>query len=221
MKYTFESTEAETLACIGLIERMFSPIAAVLGEMAKDMAARPRAAEPEESALASAEAPEAFAATTPGAASAPVPASQPAETQRLSSFGVPIPETKAQPKVDLPTLTPEKREAAWASFRAFCHAWVQGFGIADAEQPDRQKLMEELGSGQNVVAVLIMAYEIESLQRLVEKALFEAGVEWDGSAASWVEWVDQVSATMVQISHQGFPELAGTYDFTQRWRRQK
>jgi len=220
VKYTYEMTEAETLAYLGLIDRMFTPVMSVLGEMAKDMVSRPRAAEPAaEPAPAPVEAPEAFAATTTVDPDASVPLSQPGETQRLSSFGVPIPETKVQPKVELPTLTPEKREAAWAAFVKFCHAWVQGFEEADAEQPDRRQLMEDLGSGQNVVAVLIMAYEIESLQRLVEKALHAAGVEWSGSAVSWLEWVDRVSATMVQISHQGFPELAGTYDFTQRWRR--
>ena len=216
MKYTYETTEAETLAYIGLVERMFGPVVSVLGEMAKDLAMRSSAPEATPSYLTP------TSESTRGAElDASVPSSQPAATQQMSSFGVPIPETKVQPKVDLPTLAPERRAEAWATFKAFCHAWVQNFEEADGEQPDRRKLMEDLGSGQNVVAVLVMGYETESLQRLVEKALLESGVEWGGSPESWLNWVDRVAATMVQISHQGFPELAGTYDFTQRWRRQK
>lgn len=216
MKYTYETTEAETLAYIGLVERLFSPVMGVLGEMAKNLAVRSSAPEAEPSFLTPTS-----DATLGAEFDASVPPGQPAATQQMSSFGVPIPETKIQPKVDLPTLSPGRREEAWAAFKTFCHAWVQGFEEADGEQPDRRQLMEDLGSGQNVVAVLVMGYETESLQRLVEKALLESGVEWGGSPESWLNWVDRVAATMVQISHQGFPELAGTYDFTQRWRRQK
>ncbi len=33
------------------------------------------------------------------------------------------------------------------------------------------------------------------------------------------EYIDEVAANMVQISHMGFPDLAGTYDYSTKWRR--
>jgi hypothetical protein len=222
MKYSFETTEAETLAYIGLIERVVTPLTAVVAEaLATRMA---RKAEPVEASEAPvvATAPEApKAPEAPVSEVPPVPTSYADTPVEMSSFGVPVPQSVVQPKIELPTLSPERRAEAWAAFTAFCIEWVQGFEDSTQPQPARPKLMEQLGSGSNVVAVLVMAYEIESLQRLVEKALIEKGVLPPDNEVEWLDWIDRVSATMVQISHCGFNELAGTYDYTQRWRRKK
>jgi len=68
-----------------------------------------------------------------------------------------------------------------------------------------------------------MAYELGGLQLLVEKALTEL---WPDAAAAypgrdaWLDYVGQVAGNMVQISHMAFPDIAGTYDHSSKWRKQ-
>lgn len=121
----------------------------------------------------------------------------------------------------LPVLSPEKRRASFEAFCDFCAKWAQGFE-KDEPQPPRHRMMEALGSSQHTVPVLVMAYECLALQTLVEKALIASDDDWPTRFANrdaWLDYVDRVAATMVQVSHVGFAELAGTYDYTTRWRR--
>lgn len=105
------------------------------------------------------------------------------------------------------------REKAWEVFKEFCVEWNRNFGVEGTPQPDRVKLMGDLGVGRHVRSVLLMAYEIGSLQRLVQKALAESGTELD------LDQIEQVTTNMVAVSHAGFPDLAGTYDYSTRWQR--
>jgi hypothetical protein len=50
---------------------------------------------------------------------------------------------------------------------------------------------------------------------MVEKALVTSGAVADPD----LDHIDEVAANMVQISHMGFPDLAGTYDYSTKWRR--
>ena len=114
----------------------------------------------------------------------------------------------------LPQIAPAIRDEAWKIFKEFCQTWISGFNDTKADQPDRLQLIKDLGHGRYTIPVLIMAYEIKSLQRLVEKALNEAtGNKFD------LDFIDQVACNMVQISHMGYPDLAGTYDYSTAWRR--
>lgn len=125
-------------------------------------------------------------------------------------------------KMELPSLSPEQRDAAWSHFKSFCADWVRGFGDAEAEQPDRLAMMQELGQGQWPVPVLVMAYEVGSLQMMVCRALEEVnGVierNFDDRDA-YLAHIDLIAANMVQVSHMGFPDLAGTYDYSTKWKR--
>ena len=118
-------------------------------------------------------------------------------------------------KVSLPKISDETRKAAWAHFVNFCAEWVKGFGDDNASQPDRLALMTDLGQGRWPIPILVMGYEIGSLQRLVEKALLEAnpGNTFD------LDWVNLVAANMVQVSHMGFPDVQGLLDYSEKWRR--
>lgn len=118
-------------------------------------------------------------------------------------------------KTVLPTVDAAVKKQAWAAFVEFCGQWATNFGEREKEQPDRLALMQELGHGRMTIPILVMAYEIKSLQRLVERALWDAapGVDFD------LNWVDQLACNMVQVSHMGFPDLAGTYDYSTSWRR--
>lgn len=126
---------------------------------------------------------------------------------------MPLPVDTPQPTT-LPPIQPELRAEAWAAFKAFCKTWIEGFEVPGAPQPDRERLMKGLGYGRIPVPILVMAYELGSLQELVYRALKEQGIE-----VSDIDWLDRVAGTMVQISREGFPDIAGTIDYTQRWRR--
>lgn len=97
------------------------------------------------------------------------------------------------------------------------------------EQPNRQAALAALGSGHYTLPILVMAYEEGSLQGLVEKALKQLpddGYEaWrpfaDQGYESWIDYVEQISNTMVQVSHAAFPDLAGTLDYSTKWRRSR
>jgi hypothetical protein len=128
----------------------------------------------------------------------------------------------AAAKMELPALVPEQREAAWNHFKGFCVDWARGFGDAEAQQPDRLAMMQELGHGRWPVPVLVMAYEVGSLQMMVCRALEEVnGVierNFDDRDA-YLDHIDLIAANMVQVSHMGFPDLAGTYDYSTKWKR--
>jgi hypothetical protein len=91
-----------------------------------------------------------------------------------------------------------------------------------APQPDRVAALTELGEGRYPRAVLVMAYEIRSLQRMVGKALLEETMEpylGKPTQEDYLDYIDQIAMNMVQVSHKAFPDLAGTYDYSSRWRR--
>lgn len=128
-----------------------------------------------------------------------------------------------------------QRAAAWTFFVSFCFEWARGFADEEAEQPNRADMMTELGQGRWPIPVLTMAYDLGSLQRLIEKALLtdlerakesfahyqavKGYPEAELASDSWLDYVDQLACTMVQVSHAGFPDLAGAYDYSAGWRR--
>jgi len=132
---------------------------------------------------------------------------------------IPMPKNEMSPKkVELGKISDKVRAEARKSFKAFCLAWLEGWK-EDVKQPDREQLMENAGSGRWVRPILIMAYEKESLQSLIGELLAEEGKDKGMSRDERLDWIDHIACNMVQVSHRGFPELAGTYDYTTRWRR--
>jgi len=122
--------------------------------------------------------------------------------------------------LNLPHISADKREKARAEFVAFTGEWVDGFGDETAPQPDRLSLIQSLGQGPHVVPLLVLLYERGSLQRFVGDALDELGIlAEDPQDEEWLAYIDLVSANMVQVSHMGFPDLAGTYDYSTKWRK--
>jgi len=124
--------------------------------------------------------------------------------------------------IELPELDPSTRASAWSAFRDFCVSWIDGFDQEGADQPDRLQMMQDLGQGALPVPILVMAYEQGSLQQMVGKALLEYTEKpYLGLSTqdAYHEYIDKVSSNMVQISHMGFPDLAGTYDYSTKWKR--
>lgn len=119
-------------------------------------------------------------------------------------------------KKDLPRLSETARNAAFEAFKKATQEWARGFGDLDPsiEQPNRLEILRELGSGPHAMPVLVMAYELESLQELVVRAL-------DLKHATHAQAQDlahQIAGNMVQISHLAYPDLAGTFDHSTKWR---
>jgi hypothetical protein len=83
-------------------------------------------------------------------------------------------------------------------------------------------MIQEMGNGKALVPVLIRAYEVGSLQRLIEQALNKHSavhrMAFGADQEKWLDWCDLIAANMVQISHMGAPDLAGTYDYSTKWR---
>jgi hypothetical protein len=121
----------------------------------------------------------------------------------------------------------ELREEAMAYFAEFCGQWVQGFDEQDEEgnpvpQPDRVDLMSRLGRSRYAHSILVMCYEKKSLQRLVEEALNRVDPSLAGKhGEGWLDWIQAVSALLVNVSHVGFPELDGALDYSSKWRREE
>lgn len=83
------------------------------------------------------------------------------------------------------------------------------------DQPNRQQALMDIGSGRTAQPILVMAYEVGSLQALVRQALHEL----KDSRATNNDFCGEIAANMIQVSHASFPDLAGTYDYTTSWRR--
>ena len=127
---------------------------------------------------------------------------------------------------ELPTISDELRAETTAYFTEFCTQWVQGFDEQDKDgnpvpQPDRVGMMARLGSSRYAHPLLIMCYERGSLQRVVESALRAGSPDYvPREGEDWLDWIQAVSALIVNVSHAGFPELAGTLDYSSKWRRE-
>ncbi len=149
----------------------------------------------------------------------PVPAPE-AEREVKGKYGPP-PQDKPPPELTL-TVTTRQRQEAWDAFCVFVKTWVIGFEIGDEHnpvpQPDRLSLTRELGSSIHTLGILVMAYEVGSLQYLVKTALNVLGEELSLMEPVDLDYVDRVAANMIQISHIGFPELVGTYNYGTKWR---
>jgi hypothetical protein len=107
----------------------------------------------------------------------------------------------------LPEISLEWRAETLAYFDEFCRAWAVNFDVV-GDQPDRVSLMNGIGRSRYATALLIIAYETGSLQRLVVNALGPMATDEFGTA---------IAANMVAVSHMGFPDLAGTFDYSSKW----
>lgn len=157
----------------------------------------------------------------------PVPAPVPPAPVPAPVTPIPTPVTPIGPYGKAPQETPppeltltvsaEKRQASWEAFCGLVKLWMHNFESEPElklEQPDRVQAMKDFGSGPHTVAVLVMAYELRSLQKLIWLALRAQGYV---ELATLPQLADRVAAHMLQISHVGLPDLAGTYDYGSKW----
>jgi hypothetical protein len=118
-------------------------------------------------------------------------------------------ETSAQP---LPAIAPERRKAMEAEWANLCRQYADSVD-------NRLELLRTFGTGPNFVPLLIAAYEIQSLQRLVDRALRATHKQATETEDEWLDRVEGLAAHMVQLSHSVCPDLAGTLDYSTKWRR--
>lgn len=132
----------------------------------------------------------------------------------------------------LPLPSPARRRRAWDKFKWAVAEWVKGFGVEGVPQPDRIALIYDLGTGQHTAPLLVMAYEMGSLQALVEAALIEnvgddKGSDWskhpvaiEKGLMGWIDYVESIAANMVQLSNTGFPDLTRVFSISGTWSKQ-
>ena len=99
-----------------------------------------------------------------------------------------------------------KIEPGWSVFRDGVVLWTKNFGIEKTEQPNRLEIMESFAT--QGLSILKMAYGRKSLQGLVLDALQEAGIE------KTPKQIDEIAGNLIQVCTTCFPDLAGTYDYT-------
>ena len=126
---------------------------------------------------------------------------------------------KKEWKSQLPSLSPDVRKAAKSAFAGVVEAWLEGFENPEVSQPDRLELLRALGSGPHSMPVVVMAYEMESLQALVFHAMLDAGLALTWAKEEDMDLAHRVAGNMVQISHLAYPDLAGTFDHSTQWRK--
>lgn len=115
----------------------------------------------------------------------------------------------------LPHLSLDVRHLAWTVFLDGVRTWVDGFEVEGVPQPDRLGVIKGWGEGRFTVAILVMAHEVMGLQKLVRRAL----IELRHPSANDLDYIERVSANMIQVCHMGFPDLMSTYDYSTAWRR--
>jgi len=125
----------------------------------------------------------------------------------------------------------EEGELITADGKALPRGWAVVYGpvkvlrmLPKQPQADRLELLRALGSGWHTKAVLVLAYEMGSLQLLVGKALLEDNpTPFLGLASqeAYFSHIDHIAMNMVQISHMVFPDLQGAYDYSTKWKRSK
>lgn len=124
---------------------------------------------------------------------------------------------------DLPEISLDDRILGWSTWKEFVVQWLQNFEVQGAVQPDRGELMKNLGSGRHAIPILVMGYEVGSLQKLIvevyKQAFNKGSHRWEITSES-LDFIERVSGTMCQVSHSGFPDLSGLHDYTLRWRRE-
>jgi len=120
------------------------------------------------------------------------------------------------------TVSDEKRQAAWEEFCRFtkfwADSWVEEPGLDDEYETPKETghagRTSELGAGPHALAILVMAYELRSLQKLVYLALKAIG----DSRAPDLDFVNRLTGRMIQLSHVGYPELNGAFHYGTSWR---
>lgn len=133
---------------------------------------------------------------------------------------------------DFTALKPDPK--AWEAFVSTVELWMQGFecpldanGNPIYPQPDRLTALKKLGEGQWPIHILRYCATYKSLQRMVFEAYKQ--VINKGARASFpnlsyteeeIDYAARIAANMLQMSHAAFPDLAGFYDYSLRWKRE-
>ena len=126
------------------------------------------------------------------------------------------PAPKREPPFEMTRrISDKQRQQSWEAFCDFTKKWSENFRDNSKPQPDRVELMTQLGSGPHVIPIMVMSYELRSLQQLVLTAMDAVKVE-----GASLGFANEVASHMVQISHVGFPDIAGLYDYSSAWERE-
>lgn len=84
-----------------------------------------------------------------------------------------------------------------------------------APQPDRVGLLRGLGSGRWPLPFFHLTARFGSLQGLIATCLQPDPAVRDEAS---LDEVAEIAGTMVQVAHDAFPDLVGTFDYSNKWR---
>lgn len=104
----------------------------------------------------------------------------------------------------------ERRVAARAAFKDLVEAWLENYKEPGKPQPDRLEMLKRFGQSRHAYPLLVEAYSVGSLQELIR-----LGAPEDASD----DFIFELAGNMVQCSHAAMPDLSGTIDYSNRWRK--
>ena len=222
MKYTFESTEAETLAYIGVFERTLGRVIDMVGARLADTTSPSITADESENKhrvkygevqIKHKPTPAEFSA----ALHSDTPAANPYADMDFSNYTDMPDEYK---KIKPPIWIPDTNGHGVAEFDKLVHEWSVNLGVEGADQPDRPTLMRECANHPKVLAMLGHVAETGGLAHAVALYVNDTAKLADFTAEEKAR-VNLIATTMCQVSSILFPDLAQMYEHRDIFKERK
>jgi hypothetical protein len=216
MKYTIETTPEEQIALYGMVENLFGTFCTTLVKMEK-LRVKRRSTLPVTHEV------------VPESEDATAPEGEEADTRKVINFAVherpvgsevargddrdlsPLEEKPLPSKVEVDG---KKLARGNAAFDRLVHLWARGFGVEDAEQPDRAEAMRAVANGPSAFAVLTYVKAAGGLTHAVNLTSRLGTAEY-GTADEDVRrrLVLDVDANITQVASILFPDLSDLYEY--------
>jgi len=215
MKYTIETTPEEQIALYGMVENLFGTFCTTLVKMEK-LRVKSRSTLPVTHEVVG------------GSDDTSPPKAEAEEGNKVLNFAVrerPLGaevargddrDLAARDEKPLPQkvkLEEKKLARGKRAFDILVRLWAQGFGVEDAEQPDRADAMRNLANGPASFAVLTYVGSVGGLTHAVNEAASAESSDWGTNEAELRRLVLDVAANITQVASILFPDLSELYEY--------
>lgn len=218
MKYSFETTEAETLAMIGVMDRIVTQMMAILHAKVSGHtvgATAPVAPEPAEPALKQ----EVKFTAPPKAAPAKKEEAHPYADMDFSAY-YDIPEEYKNIKP--PVWHPDTHGDGMRLFDELTSLWKHNLGVEGAEQPDRATIMREYANHPKVLVLLGHVAEVGGLTHAVAQHVNHHRLaDFPEFSEDEKALVNLIATNMCQVASILFPDLAQMYEHRDIFKERK
>lgn len=209
MKYTYESTEAETIAQLAMLERLFDKTLGMIATFAADRPAPAAPSAPDEKPIPDAAFWHPSTAPTP-ADDLPLPSNKVREEQTVAPYTAP---TTSYP--------PDVEGTGKALFTDLVLRWVENIGIEGAEQPPRGDMMRDFANSRYSFRALGFIQSKGGLTRACEFVLNEHYMSDARYDLELQKIVVLAATTLCQVGSVFFHELSDLYEHRDIYKEKK